>query len=92
MKSIYPEAVDIIVKGYLPKNVDDIIFFEIKENNNAILYPNSTAKLVTAVLNAGNSFKQSNSFLVDVLTILKGLSAEEQMDLDEAMLKHNIQL
>ena len=92
MKSIYPEAVDIIVKGYLPKNVDDIIFFEIKESNNAILYPNSTAKLVTAVLNAGKSFKQSNSFLVDVLTILKGLSAEEQIDLDEAMLKHNIQL
>ena len=40
--------------------------------------------LKITVLNAGNSFKQSNSFLVDALTILKGLSTEEQIDLDEA--------
>ena len=92
MKSIYPEVVEIMMKGNLPKDVDDMIFYEIKESNNASLYSNSTAKLITAVLNAGNSFNYSCSFLGDLIKELKDLSTEEQTNLNEAMLKQNIQL
>ena len=48
-------VVDIVVKGYLPSDIDNNIFYEIKENNYAVLYPNSTAKFITALLNAGSS-------------------------------------
>lgn len=92
MKSIFPEAVDIMTKGYLPQNVDDIIFYEMKENGNASLYPQSTAKLLISLLNAGNSFNHSVFSIRDVVKDLVGLSPKEQEGLDEALLKQNIQV
>lgn len=92
MKSIYPEAVDIVVKGYLPSDIDNNILYEIKENNYAVLYPNSTAKFITALLNAGSSFINSRNIIENITEELKGLSLAEQNNLNEAMLKHNIQV
>lgn len=92
MKSIFPDAVDIMVKGHLPSNVDDMTFYEMKENGNATMYSTSTAKLLTALLNAGNSFNHSAYILRDIVGEIKGLSPEEQKCLDEALIKQNIQL
>lgn len=92
MKTLFPEVVDIVTKGHMTGINNDLLWYELLENKHQETYPESTAKLLTSVLNASEFFIQPDTCLRKIAKELKGLTAETKRELDEALLRHNIQL
>ena len=90
-KSIYGELVKTLCKGRIPQNSDDMLFYELYENKCHIDFPNETALLITSLLNANTGMVHGSSSISKIVEDLTGLSNEERKELDEALLKRNIQ-
>ncbi len=91
-KSIYGELVRILCKGRIPGSIDDMFIYELYENKCHIDFPKETALLITSLLSSNIDMVYGMSYIPNIVEDLTGLSDEERVKLDEALLKSNIQI
>lgn len=91
MKSIYGEAVEIIINGIIPKNLDSNFFYELSSQSNAFTDQHQMVKLIIKLMDDCDISKAS-FYLKEVISKLTDITDEEKRLLEERMLKHNISL
>ncbi|MCQ2534647.1 MAG: DUF4020 domain-containing protein [Clostridia bacterium] len=93
MDDLFPAAVDIICKGLLPNQVDNLLWFSLKDSNLTSKYPSSVAKLTTRLLNSINSLGYEAAYIKQIAEeIISHISDKEKKQLLEALLKWNINI
>ncbi len=87
---VFEEAVEVICKGMLPKNIDGVFWCSFDEKQLAAKHPHSTVVAITSILDAVTSVGYDDLFIKNIVSKLKDLSTEEQRQLQEALLRKNI--
>jgi len=90
LDEVYEEAVSILCKGVMPDCVEGTFWFEFKEKKYSDDYPKATAKLVTKILDSSNSLAYEKECIAEIAEGIKGIDTREKKRLQEALLRHDI--
>lgn len=90
LEFVYNEAAQIICQGEMPKIVNSLFWYSLKQKHLARNYPNVTATVVTKVLNASSITFYDVTIIKEIVNEIDGLNDSEQKRLQDALLKNNI--
>ena len=89
---LFVEIVNIICTQRVPKEVDPLFLYTLKENKLGEMYPHEVIRLLTLLLNGGTEFPYSSDNIPEIYKAVPGLEEEEKRAFQEACLKRNINL
>lgn len=92
LPEVFDEAVDIICKGKMPESIDDLFWYELSEMQIATKKPHSMAKFLTKALKSVSSLSLSGEDIRTIVGELNNLELKECRALNEALLRHNIDI
>lgn len=87
---VFEDAVKILCKGSIPTSLDYLFWFELEEEKLATEYSHSIAKLLFTLLNSLRDLGFATDYIIRIATSLHGLDEKESKQLQEALLKHSI--
>lgn len=90
LPEVFDEAVDIICKGKMPENIDDIFWSELNDMHIAANYSHSMAKFLIKALNSISSLYLGKEDIREIVGELNNLEPRENKSLKEALLKWSI--
>ena len=90
LEFVFNEAAQIICQGNIPKRVNSLFWHSLKQKHLTRNYPNITAMVVTKVLNTSSITLYDVPMIKEIVNEIEGLDENEQRQLQEALLKHNI--
>lgn len=88
----FEDAVKILCKGSIPSSLDNMFWYELEEEKLASDYSHSIAKLLFTLLNSIKDLGFEKDLIIRIVTSLQGLDEKESKQLQEALLKHSINL
>ena len=91
-KKHFDEIVLLLTKVDLPDNVDNHFLYSLEESNIVHSSPNSTIRLVTMLLNAGNKFEHFQDYLKNIVSKASCVDETIMHEFREALLRQNILL
>ena len=87
---VFDDAIQIMCKGKMPDNIDGMLWHYIEEKQLASRFPQSTAVLITKVLNSCESIGYERVYIRKIVNEIKGIDDKTQRKLQEALLKKGI--
>ena len=89
---VIDDAVKILCKGSHPSSMDHLFWFEMNEKRFAPEHSHSIAKLLITLLNSIKDLEDIfvEQYIKQMVNELQGLEEKEQKQLQEALLKHGI--
>ena len=89
---VFEEAALILQTGDLPSDVDLTVWYWLDEGEFAEKYPSSMADFMTKLLNAQKELTFSKDNVISIARKLRGLSEAQREGVQEALLRHNIDI
>lgn len=89
---VFDEAVRILCKGGLPSGLDNLFWYELNEKRLAPDHSLSIAKLLIALLNSIKDLSFGKDYIIQMVDALQGIGEREQRQLQDALLKHGINI
>lgn len=89
----FEEAVNIICKERMPRQVDSLFLYRLDESKAVLQYPHSVISLLTQMLNDGTKFDFYRDYISNIYKEAEGLlSQEEKAAFKEAFLKRGMDI
>ena len=87
---VFEDAVKILCKGNISTNFNYLFWHELEEKKLAANYPHSVAKLLITLLKSIKDLGLEKDYITRIATSLHDLSEKENQQLQEVLLKHNV--
>ena len=87
---VFEEAVKILCKGNLPSSLDSLFWYKLEEENLTPSHSHSIAKLLFMLLYSIKDLGYGKDNVIQIVNLLEGLEEKKKKELQEALLKHSI--
>ena len=87
---VFEEAVKILCKGNLPSSLDSLFWYKLEEENLTPSHSHSIAKLLFMLLYSIKDLGYGKDNVIQIVNLLEGLKKKKKKELQEALLKHSI--
>ncbi len=90
LKFVFDEAVEILCKGKLPSDLEIMFWYELNGGGFASEHASSLAKLLIVLLNSQKDLDGGKHYVIQMADKLRGIDEGSKAELQEALLKHGI--